>query len=385
MKKEFDYIIIGSGLSGLITAYRMSHDTWFDDKSILIIEKNATKNNDRTWCFWEPSGGEFDAIIHKKWRKAFIGNKYHQAVHSLEPFEYKMIRSKEFYDFTRNQISTKTNFTYTEDEIQTLNEHEQFIELIGKNKKYTSSFVLNSVFENKFLNNQNKYPYLKQHFIGWFVKTEKDIFNPEVVTFMDFTVPQKGNTRFMYVLPISFNEALVEYTLFSENLLEEEEYENAIKEYLFQLGADRYEITEKEKGNIPMTCFPFHDKNTPRQMYIGTAGGWTKPSTGYTFYNSVKISKTLISFLKKEKPLNQFKMNSRYWWYDLILLEVLYQKNELGAKLFGLMFKKRNIKEIFNFLNEEQTFVQDLKIIKSMPKGIFTKAFITSIKKFLFN
>ena len=49
---------------------------------------------------------------------------------------------------------------------------------------------------------------------------------------MDFDLPQKQETRFMYLLPFSPNEALVEYTLFSKDLLEDEEYETAINDYL---------------------------------------------------------------------------------------------------------------------------------------------------------
>ena len=43
---------------------------------------------------------------------------------------------------------------------------------------------------------------------------------------------QKGNTRFMYVLITSENEALLEYTLFSKNLLSKGEYEAEIQNIL---------------------------------------------------------------------------------------------------------------------------------------------------------
>ena len=54
--------------------------------------------------------------------------------------------------------------------------------------------------------------------MGWFIKTEKDgIFDDSMATFMDFNLPQNGNTRFMYVLPIDKKTALFEYTLFSKD------------------------------------------------------------------------------------------------------------------------------------------------------------------------
>jgi len=108
---------------------------------------------------------------------------------------------------------------------------------------------------------------------------------------MDFSVEQQGNTRFMYVLPTSSTEALLEYTLFSKDLLSKDEYENEIETYLHKLGITEYEIVEKEQGTIPMTSYQFWKHNTKNILNIGSAGGWTKASTGYTFKNTTKNRK----------------------------------------------------------------------------------------------
>jgi lycopene beta-cyclase len=198
---------------------------------------------------------------------------------------------------------------------------------------------------------------------------------------MDFTIEQDGNTRFMYVLPTSKTEALFEYTLFSEDLLEKSVYEKAIQNYLQNVGITDYEIAEKEAGNIPMTCFTFNNQNSERILFIGTAGGWTKASTGFTFFNSKKQSEKLIEFLKNNQNMAKFHQKNRYWFYDLILLEVLHQNNELGAALFGRLFQKNPIQNIFQFLNEEGTFFSDLKVILTLPKLIFIKATFRALWK----
>ena len=102
--------------------------------------------------------------------------------------------------------------------------------------------MLNIIYNPTLVARQNEYPVLQQHFVGWFVQTKEPVFTAEKPTFMDFSVAQKGNTRFMYVLPTSATEALVEYTLFSANLLPKAEYETAIKDYLQQLGVTSYTI-----------------------------------------------------------------------------------------------------------------------------------------------
>lgn len=381
MSNKYDYIILGSGLSGLLTAYRMANDAWFDDKSILIIDKEIKNQNDRTWCFWEEPNGEFDSILSKKWEKAFIGNQDFQQSFSMYPYLYKMIRSRDFYKLVFDIISSKSNFTFEKDEILSWKTIEDLVEVQGKNQVYTSNFLLNSFFDVDPILNQKKYPYLKQHFIGWFIKTKTEIFNDSEVKFMDFTIEQDGNTRFMYVLPTSKTEALFEYTLFSEDVLEKSEYENAIKTYLENLGINEYEIVEKEAGNIPMTCYPFHQQNSERILFIGMSGGWTKASTGFTFFNSKKQSEKLIAFLKCNQNLTQYHQKNRYWLYDLILLEVLHQNNELGAQLFGILFQKNSIQDIFRFLNEEGTILSDIKIMLTLPQWLFIKATFRALRK----
>ena len=65
--KEYDYIITGSGASGLILTYRMARDSFFDDKSILVIDREKKSKNDRTWSYWEIGEGDWNDILTKSW------------------------------------------------------------------------------------------------------------------------------------------------------------------------------------------------------------------------------------------------------------------------------------------------------------------------------
>ena len=51
MKEKYDYIICGAGLSGLILASRIFEDRFFDDKNILLIDKDLKSSVNKTWCF----------------------------------------------------------------------------------------------------------------------------------------------------------------------------------------------------------------------------------------------------------------------------------------------------------------------------------------------
>lgn len=372
---NYDYIIIGAGAAGLMLANAFGSDPYFKNKTILIIEKNAKQTNDRTWCFWEKKIGTFDDILHKKWNAInFLGKEINKT-YDITPYSYKMIKGIDFYHSYLKKIALYPNITIVQEEVVRIEDTTSKSTVFTIENSYKATKIFNSIYDFKEPLNQVKYPVLQQHFIGWFIKTDKFVFNKKTATFMDFSIPQKGNTRFMYILPFSETEALVEYTLFSENLLEKDEYEKAIKNYLKEnLAVVNYEIIGKEKGSIPMTCYPFYKKNSASMLYIGTAGGWSKASTGYTFMNTSKKVNALLHHLKKEKPLTAFHKKNKFWFYDLLLLDILFKNNELGQSIFEALFKKRSPQLIFKFLDEETNIWEDIKFISSLKPLPFLKA-----------
>jgi lycopene beta-cyclase len=374
-----DYIIVGAGASGLMLAYRMSQDVFFDDKSILIIDKERDKGNDRTWCYWEEGIGEWDQLLYKSWTKIYFGSDSYSKTIDISSYSYKMIRSESFYKYLWNAIKAKSNIEFIKESVIAVNEKQNYANVVTNTSTYKAKKVFNSIPNKELYYRQNKYPVLQQHFVGWFIESKHEIFDDTFATFMDFTVNQKENTRFMYVLNINKTTALFEYTLFSENLLETVEYENAIKLYLEQKGITDYTIIEKEKGSIPMTSFDFSKHNSKHILHIGTAGGWTKASTGYTFRNTTKKTKLLVDFLKVNNDLSKFEKSTKFRLYDMLFLDVLANHNEKGAKLFSSLFKKAKTRTIFRFLDEESTFLEDLKIITSVPPKYFTLAMLKRI------
>ncbi|TPG32366.1 lycopene cyclase family protein [Flavobacterium pectinovorum] len=380
--KHFNYIFTGSGLSALMTVYKMVLSGKFTNRSILLLDQDVKKTNDRTWCFWTKEETSWDSVISKKWNSALFADENFKRDLALKPYQYNQIRGLDFYNFVFEELSKHSDITFLNEKVTDINELETHVFVGTEENRYTCDYLFNSIYTKAFALSQTKYPVLQQHFTGWFVKTENEVFNPEEATFMDFSVEQRGNTRFMYVLPTSKTEALVEYTLFSEDLLPKEEYENEIQIYLEKLGTKNFEILEKEQGSIPMTSYPFWKKNTKRVLNIGTVGGWTKASTGFTFRNSDKKSSELVEFLLNDFSrensgslrMTMFHKKNRFWFYDLLLLDILYRHNELGSSIFSSLFRKGQPAMIFKFLDEETTLIEDLKVILKCPKVPFIKA-----------
>ncbi len=374
---SFDFIIAGAGASGLMLCRALASDPFFAEKRILLLDKSEKQSNDRTWCFWETGNGEFDGLIKKSWPKiSFKGRDFTREMDTT-PYRYKMLEAKPFYNEYLETLRSCNNVSLRFEHIENINSTDEGVIVTTDVSQYYAPDAFTSILNPSEMYAQEEHPVLIQHFRGWFVKTSQPVFDPERAIFMDFSIPQDGNTRFMYVLPESSNSALVEYTLFSKDYLEDDEYDEALQKYMLeQLKCEDYEILRVENGSIPMTVYDFTKNNTSNLLYIGTAGGWTKASTGYTFKNSQKKVRELVEYLKTGKPLDQIPSKKRHRFYDLLLLDILDEKNHLGQEIFESLFKKRTAPEIFRFLDEETSFWEDLKIISACPKGPFLRALL---------
>ena len=379
--KHYNYIFTGSGLSALMTVYEIILSGKFEDKTILLIDENAKKTNDRTWCFWDENK-LFEQVVSKKWDTALFADKNFKRELILEPYQYKMVKGLDFYTLIFDELSKHSNIHFVNQKVIDFQELGNHCVVKTDTESFTCNQIFNSIFFPEPIKNQAKYPFLHQHFIGWFIKSKEAVFDPDCATFMDFSVEQKGNTRFMYVLPTSKNEALIEYTLFSKDLLPKEEYETEIKNYIEKLGITNYELLEKEQGNIPMTSYEFWKQNTKNIINIGSAGGWTKASTGYTFKNTTKKSKSLMQFLQTETDFRKFHKKDKFWFYDLLFLDVLNRRNDLGSEIFSALFRKGDPTLIFKFLDEETSLLEDLQMIWKCPKGLFVRTMFGRIFKF---
>ena len=381
MQNNYDYIILGAGCAGLSLLMRMIDSGKFADKKILLIDKEQKNKNDRTWCFWEKEKSFFEPIVHHQWEDLVFRTDNFSSLLDISPYKYKMIRGTDFYNYCFEKIKQQTNIDIIVDEIKLVETISQSaaIHLSAKRIDAGNAIVFNSLY-HPGEKQKNKF-YLQQHFKGWLIQTEREFFNPRVATLMDFRIHQDYGTSFVYVLPFSEKEALIEYTLFTKNLLENEQYEIELRDYIKEfLHIDSFKVTDEEFGVIPMTNERFEFAKNGI-YYIGTAGGQTKASTGYTFQFIQKQTKAIVEFLISKGDLPSLKFSpKRFHFYDSTLLHLL-TKGELGGKdIFSRLFNKNKASQIFKFLDNETTLSEELKIMSTLQIATFFKA---GVKEFI--
>ncbi len=382
MEKNYDYIIAGAGCAGLSLLMRIMNDPFFTNKKIAVIESSFKNSNDRTWCFWEKKADIFEPIVHHQWTELdFYSSNYSDQIF-IDPYVYKMIRGIDFYQFVIEKANRCSNIHWI---------NASVISIKNIPKTNTAKVELNDriIYADKVFNSilfepikiSSKQFYFQQHFKGWMIKTDQPSFNPSKATFMDFRVSQHNGTTFMYVLPTSTTEALVEYTLFTENLIEQDEYDKALKKYITEdLRINNYQIEHEEYGIIPMTNAKFK-RQEGSVIYIGIAGGQAKASSGYAFKFIQKRTAGIIEALRLGKPITSNKSfnNLKGLLYDSVLLNVLHAE-KLGAdKIFANIFKNNKAVDVLKFLDNESSLLIDLKIMNSVPTSIFLPAALREI------
>ncbi len=380
-ENTFDYIIAGGGMAGLSLAFYLNESEVLRNKKVLIIDRDAKNKNDHTWCCWEKETGAFEEITFRKWKSVrFHGTRGFSESLSLGDYEYKMVRAADFYKFVFDKINQNPNFTFLKNEIVSV---ENRIVKTNKNEFSANELVFDS-FTRKNYDNP-KYQNLFQHFHGWLVETDREVFNRTEPTLFDFRVEQKNECRFIYILPFSAKKALVEFTVFSGHILEKSEYEENLKSYFANiLKIENYKILEIETGVIPMSDEPHEQFPDAKTVRIGTSGGYVKPSTGYSFKRTQNILQKMVKSLETNNKVQSPKSKVQSWksYLDSVLLDVLLNKKHPADDVFTTLFSKNPTEKVLKFLDEATSVREDFEIMKTVPLAPFTKAAIeTALKK----
>lgn len=370
----YDYAIVGAGAAGLHLAMAMSKDKFFDSKKILLLEKSQKDVNDKTWCFWEKGAGEWDSITTKIWDHAQFMATDQQIDLNMGAYRYKMLAALDFYNHTKKELKERDNITWVNAEVGNITQGETTtIETNGQS--YSAKHVFDSIITADFFTPKHKYTRLLQHFKGWLIEADEEVFNDKSFVMMDFRITVPNTTCFTYVLPINSKRALIEFTFFSPTLVDDESYDALLRRYVKEiLRIEKYQIIVKEKGVIPMSDYPFHKKSNQYVTKIGTAGSWVKPASGYSFKNAERYSQLIVNNIKNNRLPSHKLLNTLFRKYDSLFIDVLYHHNEIGVNLFKTMYTKNEAYQILAFLDEETTRAEEFKIINSFPRWPFMRS-----------
>lgn len=376
--KVYDYIIAGAGASGLSLLWELMQSEIAKEASILLLDSSFKPDDSKTWCFWSKEEFHLKPLIHHTWHHIEVTAQQQSFTEQLSDYAYHALKSIDFTRFILEQAENDSRITFCECSVDGFSERGAHAVAHTSKEDFHGKIIFQSVKKPPAPASGRAEISLIQHFIGWEVEAGQALFDPETALLMDFDVPQKNGVTFMYLLPYSPTKALIEYTVFSEQALPPEQYEDEIENYIGRLllksgnPDSGYRILRKERGEIPMSpgrLSPWYCK----QVYtLGIAGGHAKPSTGYTFSRVQKRARQLVAALEKgEKLPYNWPSSYRFRVYDLMLLYQLKHHPDISLAIFKELFEHNTMDRVFEFLDEQTNFLQELTLFSTLPYAPF--------------
>jgi lycopene beta-cyclase len=380
--KIYDFAFIGLGASNSLILSSLIKKGLLNDKQVVIFETDNKSNNDKTYCFWaspdEAITKELDKLISRRFTKIKVNAGREENIESC-PYHY--IRSIDLYDATRELVS-QTDISIIHEAVGQINEENQIYTLQTSKTSYQAKYVFDSrppAFASK---NTNEI-YLHQSFLGWHIRCEENVFQENAFEMMNFDIEQDGCTQFMYVIPFSSNEALIEFTRFGAEKIEQSYAEEVLKKFIGQQFS-RYEKLGEERGCIPMTTQINPPSKYKGVLNTGASANLIKPSTGYGFKNMFGFAQLVTNKIENQdfEAFNNIKLPSknRFKFYDKLLLLILLRWPSLGKKIFTRLYSKIPTLSIFSFLEEKSTLREEIRIFSVLPITPFIKALFLYLK-----
>ncbi len=384
--KTYDFAFIGLGAANSLLINRLHHKGLLKNKSILIFEPQEKNSNDKSFCYWADSEENKTLGIADLTKVNWDNIQVNQSLpEKLNDQKYYYVNSLDLYNQTKSILSNySVSFIQNKVNHLEITENES-IRIINKEDTYISKFIFDSRPPQWHELKSNE-SFIWQSFIGWRIQLDSELEDSESNTFtmMDFGVEQSNSCQFMYTLPFSKNEILVELTRFDKKILTQKIADPILLHYLQErIGIKDFKIKEIEIGKIPMSSGKIKSESiNSNHILMGSAAGLVKPSTGYAFkrmaYHSLSIAQNIK---ENQKPNPPFEAPRRFQFYDRLLLKILENEPTTGRNIFSTLFKKVSTSLVLKFLDEKTSFIQDIKILGALPKGIFIKTAIFDIFK----
>ncbi|MEU7957477.1 lycopene cyclase family protein [Micromonospora humida] len=375
--REVDLAVVGGGGAGsLVLAALARHE--LPGLRVAVVDPVRKRGQDRTWAFWGAPGGDLEPMLSASWSRVEVATPAATRVLELTPLRYAMLRSAPVYERAA-EAERRLGAARHDVAVGVLDDDGTTVTVRDTDGRAVlrAGWVLDS--RPRPPRRPGRTAWL-QHFRGWWLESSTPVFDPGRAVLMDFRTPQPTRgVSFGYVLPVSDRYALVEYTEFSPAVLTDAGYDAGLRGYAGLLGLDLAALTvrEVEDGVIPMTDAPFDGRPSPRVVRLGTAGGATRPSTGFTFSAMHRqAGQVAVALAAGRPPVPRPAYPGRHRWMDAVALRAWDSGAVGGPEFFDRLFDRNPASRVLRFLDGATGPAEDVALMRSSPLLPMTSAVV---------
>jgi lycopene beta-cyclase len=355
---QLDIAIIGGGSAGITLAAKL------DNCSAVVVEPRTPAERDCSWALWADrhQQRQFANATKGSWKQWRLIDHHSEVLHCSDHYRYTSLSSARYLTQSENSLAPGIDLirAVAEDIVPAGNGGS----FTAAGQRYKTAQLYDSRPPRMVQGG------LKQHFLGWEIRTKTPIKDTDIATLMDFRVDQSRGLHFIYALPYSDRRLLIESTMISKNLEDKAWYRQAINQWLLEQNIQIEENLSEETGVIPMHAVLPVDIGIAA---IGAASGAVRPSSGYAFTGiQAQIAQLAegisVGQYAVPKPLTPTLIRM-----DKIFNGVLVAQPELGVALMMRTAKALDADGFARFMLGYATTMDWTKVIVAMPKIPFLK------------
>lgn len=381
---DTDVVIIGAGLAGLsIAAWLADIGTSNTVPQVTLLDARQDDANEHTWCFWDQQPHPFrDAICHRwpRWRVRHGGR---EVVREDAQACYAMLDEAALRGSAEKRLQDRTEFTLRRGvKVTELAPDSEGISLHTTEGALKARLVIDT--RPPELSALRQRQGMWQVFHGLELQVPGHGYDPSTVTLMDFQ-PSDDGIHFIYLLPLSANSLLVEWTCFHVDR-EAAACQALLQPDLPQVLLDwlrghlpQWSVTRHETGCLPMMPVrpPTLDE---RYLAAGMRGGWMRPATGYSFETCQRAAQSVARQVIQARASGHWKLapppvrTPVLNWMDRVFLHAMRRQPEQAPEWFMQMFAATAAGQQRRFLGDVPGYGDMLAMMRALPAGPFVRS-----------
>ncbi len=375
MTATYDVVLLGAGGAGHTLLLALASADL--PLRVAVVDPVVHHGNDRTWCWWGPSAGLVAPAVDATWRHVGLAGGGAPIENlDLDPLRYRLIRSSALYDLVgeRTANARRLGVERIVATADTVTAETGGVRIEAGSHSLHGSWVFDS---RPTAPAKPGHVLWHQQFLGWVLPATAVPELGVLPLLMDFRTRQPARgLSFGYCLPMRDGTVLVEYTEFSPDAMKADAAEAALVHYVELLGGSGpFVPTHVETGSIPMTDAHFPRHNGPRSFRLGTAGGATRGSTGYTFAAMLRQAETVAQALADNRyPLPPRAYPARHRWMDAVMLRALDDGELDGPSFFRQLFRRQPAERVLRFLDGATNRREEVAIMGASPMVTMIRA-----------
>ena len=369
---EFDHIIVGAGLSGLLMADALLKMHGDRPQRLLILDPRPADDQPVTYAYWSTRPTLLDRWAIGSWTHlGIVDRRGQEKVSILTGARYTAVSWNRARAELLEKVSRDPRITLLQQAADAVADGSDCARVRVGGTVFTGRWVYDSrppVLPSGTA--RRRAAHLVQAFHGIWVSAEDPVIDTRCATLLDFSTEEGPDLAFTYVLPVAARSAMVMAVRMSPSAHLPDPAPAATR----LLGSAAWAEVGRESGTTLL--MPSSRRRQGRHILaIGRRGGRVRASTGYAATRILADTEHVLHSLQKRG--HPFAVPPDPWWQailDRIWLRAMTREGAEFQEAFVSLFTRAPVDSVVRFLNGHAGPSDVAAVITALPPLPFLRA-----------